>query len=187
MSRRSGYEPLVLSLHLGALALALGPPLFFATVVAPAVFHVLPTRDLGAALVSPILSQLCLMAEACFAVLFATSWILTARDTPKMTRALLTRLPVLGFFSVIVIRELLIPPIDRIRQQAPGLIDNLPATDPSRLQLDRYHRLSTGFFSLEIASALLALIVTARILAYRRSLPPAPAAARPPVPKVLDL
>jgi hypothetical protein len=50
--------------------------------------------------------------------------------------------------------------------------------------LDRYHRLSTGFFGLEIASALLMLIVTARLLAARRApLPPAAA----PVPKILDL
>ena len=39
-------EPLVLSLHLAALALALAPPIFFGAVVAPALFHVLPTRDM---------------------------------------------------------------------------------------------------------------------------------------------
>ncbi len=91
-----------------------------------------------------------------------------------MTRALLTRLPVLGFFAALVIRQLLIPPIDRIRQEAPGLIDSLPASDPSRMLLDRYHRLSTGFFSLEIAAALLMLISTSSLLSARRAAPPAP-------------
>jgi hypothetical protein len=104
-----------------------------------------------------------------------------------MTRALLTRLPILGFFSAIVIRQLLIPPMDRIRQEAPGLIDSLPAADPSRVMLERYHRLSTGFFGLEIAAALLVLIVTARMLAERRSSPPPLSAAPRPMPKVLDL
>lgn len=184
MSRKP-YDSLVLSLHLAAIALALGPPLFFGAVVAPAVFRVLPTRDLAGALQSPILSQLCAMGQACFAVLFATGWWLT-RGEAKGSRALLTRLPVLGFFAALVIRQLLIPPIDRIRAEAPGLIDSLPAGDPSKILLDRYHRLSTGFFSLELAAALLILLLTARLLS-RRGDGQAPAAARPPIPKVLDL
>jgi len=181
---------LILALHLGALALALAPPLFFGAVVAPTAFHVLPTKDLAAALVSPILSRLCVLAEACFGVLFATGWLLTGGGAPRMLRALATRLPVLGFFAAIVIQQLLIPPMDRIRAEAPGLIDNLPAADPSRILLDRYHRLSTGFFTLEIASALALLVVTARMLSQ-----PEPSATgsgqsapRPkPVPKILDL
>jgi hypothetical protein len=177
---------LVLTLHLSAIALALGPPLFFGAVVAPSVFRVLPTRDLAGALQSPILSKLCILAEVSFAVLFATSWWLTRRDAPRATRALLTRLPVLGFFAALVIRQLLIPPIDRIREEAPGLIDNLPASDPSRMLLDRYHRLSTGFFSLEIAAAFLMLLSTASLLASRRAAP-APLARPKEVEKVLDL
>jgi hypothetical protein len=176
----------ILTVHLAALALAFGPPVFFGAVVAPAVFHVLPTRDMAGALQSPILTRLCLMAEVSFGILFATSWLLTRRGTPKGIRALLTRLPILGFFAAIVIRQLLIPPIDRIREEAPGLIDNLPAADPSRILLDRYHRLATGFFSVEIAAALILLFVTARLMAERRAAPPA-AAARPPLPKILDL
>ena len=67
MSRGLGsLRVLILALHLGALALALAPPLFFGAVVAPTAFHVLPTKDLAAALVSPILSRLCVLAEACF-------------------------------------------------------------------------------------------------------------------------
>ena len=185
MRRDSRLTPLVLALHLAALSLALAPPIFFGAVVAPSVFHVLPTRDLAGAVQSPILSRLCAMAEASFAVLFATSWLLTGRDGPRTARALLTRLPVLGFFAAIVIRQLLIPPMDRIRQEAPGLIDSLPAADPSRVLLDRYHRLATGFFALEIAAALLILIVTARLLSAPG--PAAPVAAPKPVPKILDL
>lgn len=185
MKLASRFEPLVLSLHLAALSMALAPPVFFGAFVAPAVFRILPTRDMAGALQSPILSNLCGLAEASFLVLFGTSWLLT-RDGAKGTRALATRLPVLGFFAALVIRQLLIPPIDRIRTEAPGLIDTLPASDPGRLLLARYHRLATGLFSLEIAAALLSLVVTARLLAARRAAPAAPAAA-PRVPKILDL
>lgn len=185
MKLDSRLEPLVLTLHLAALAMALAPPVFFGAVVAPTVFRVLPTRDMAGALQSPVISQLCGLCEASFLVLFATSWLL-GREAPKGTRALLTRLPVLGFFAALVIRQLLIPPIDKIRAEAPGLIDNLPAADPARVLLARYHRLATGFFTLEIAAALLMLVVTARLLAHRRAAPAAPAAPKP-VPKILDL
>jgi hypothetical protein len=191
VSRGPGpLRALLLALHLVALSLALAPPLFFGAVVAPSVFHVLPTKDLAAALVSPILSRTCILAEASFGVLFATGWLLTSRGAPRMLRALATRLPVLGFFAAIAIQQLLIPPMDRIRAEAPGLIDNLPAGDPSRILLDRYHRLSTGFFTLEIASALALLVVTARLLSQTQE-PPSTASTSlggpKPVPKILDL
>lgn len=187
MKLDSRLETLVLTAHLAAIGMALGPPLFFGAVVAPAAFRVLPTRDMAGALQSPILAKLCLMAEASFGVLFVTSWLLTRGDTAKMTRSLLTRLPVLGFFAALVIGQLLIPPIDRIRAEAPGLIDNLPAADPARVLLDRYHRLATGLFSIEIAAAALVLVVTARLLSRHSSAPPPPGAARPPAPKILEL
>jgi hypothetical protein len=183
---QSRLDTLVLTVHLAAIALALGPPIFFGAVVAPSAFRVLPTRDLAGALQSPILSKMCLMAEASFGVLFATSWWLTRRAAPKMTRALLTRLPILGFFAALVIRQLLIPPIDWIRQEAPGLIDSLPAADPSRILLDRYHRLATGFFSLEMAAAALILLATAGLFSARLSAP-LPRERPKEVAKVLDL
>lgn len=185
MKLDSRLEPLVLSLHLAALAMALAPPVFFGAVIAPTVFRVLPTRDMAAALQSPILSKLCGLSEASFLVLLATSWLLT-REAAKGTRALLTRLPVLGFFAALVIRQLLIPPIDKIRAEAPGLIDNLPPSDPSRILLARYHQMATGFFSLEIGAALVVLLVTARLLTERRAAP-APAPPARAVPKILDL
>ena len=105
---------------------------------------------------------------------------------PRLTRSLFTRLPVAGFFAALVIRELLIPPIDRIRQEAPGLIDRLPAADPSRILLDRYHRLATGFTAVLVVVGVVMLILTARLLAAPRFAPGA-GASRPPVPKLLDL
>jgi hypothetical protein len=181
-------EAPVLVLHLLALSVTLASPLFFAAVVAPAAFRVLPTRDLAASLQSPILMRLCGLMEGGFAVLLATSWFLTRRwRAPRALSALLTRAPLLGVIGAVVIQQLLIPPIDRIRAEAPGLIDNLPAADPARLLLTRYHRLATAFFCVEIAAAALILLVTARLLLLRKAEPGPPGASRPPVPKILDL
>src|SRR5690348_13231658 len=80
-------EAPVLVLHLTALALALGPPIFFAVAVAPASFRVLPTRDLAAGLQSPILTSACRLAEGSFGVLFLTSWLLGRWwEAPRLTR-----------------------------------------------------------------------------------------------------
>lgn len=179
------FEAPVLFLHLSALVLAVGPCLFFAAAVAPSLFRVLPTRDLAARVVSPVLSAACLIAEVAFGVLFATAWWLGRDRFPRLTRSLFTRLPVAGFFAALVVRELLIPPIDRIRSEAPGLIDQLPAADPSRILLDRYHRLATGFLGVLLVVGVVMLVLTARLLAMPKSFPPG--AARPPVPKLLDL
>jgi hypothetical protein len=182
------FEAPVLALHLLALSVALGSPVFFGAVVAPAAFRILPTRDLAVSLQSPILNHLCELMEGGFVVLIATGWFLTRRwSAPRTVSALLTRAPLLGVIGAAVIQQLLIPPIDRIRAQAPGLIDNLPAADPDRVLLTRYHRLATGFFAVEIAAAALILLVTVRLLLLRRAAPAPAGASRPPVPKLLDL
>jgi hypothetical protein len=190
-----GLLALVLIVHFLALALVVGPPVFFGAAVAPWVFRILPTRDMAGALQSPILTRACWFLEAGFAALFVTSWLLGRwTSAPRLARSLLTRAPVLGMIAAVVIEKLLIPPIDRIREQAPGLIDNLPAADPGRMMLARYHSLATSFFAADIVVGVVVLIVTARVLAALVSRPSGtgagaavPAAARPPVPKLLDL
>src|SRR5262249_32508865 len=138
--------------------------------VAPASFRILPTRDLAASLQSPILTAACRIAEGSFGVLFLTSWLLSRWwSPPRLTRTLATRAAILGMITAVVIESLLIPPMDRIRAEA-GLIDTLPVTDPSRVLLARYHRLSTGFFAAGLRAPLPVL------------LPPRPPVPPPPPP-----
>ena len=188
MKSGSSFETPLLFWHFVAIALALVPGLFFGFAVAPAAFRILPTRDMAATLVSPILTKACWLAEGSFALLFVTSWLLgKSWNAPRLSRSLATRCAILGMIAAAVIEKLLIPPMDKIREEAPGLIDNLPASDPSRILLDRYHRLSTAFFAVEMGAALVILMVTARLIARKGSGAAPPAAARPPVPKLLDL
>ena len=180
------FETPVLFFHLMALALAIGPPVFFALAVAPASFRILPTRDLAATLQSPILTTLCRLEEGSFGVLFLTSWLLSRWwRSPRLSKTLATRFAILGMIAAVVIESLLIPPMDKIRAEA-GLLDTLPVTDPSRVLLGRYHRLATGFFSASLVAALVILLATVRLIAARRAAPPAPRAV-PEVPKLLDL
>ena len=190
MSSRNRFETPALLLHLLAIALVLGPPVFFGAVVAPQSFRLLPTRDMAGALQAPVLTQLCWIAEAGFAVLIATSWWLTREGAPKLVKMLMTRAALLGLIAALVIEKLLVAQIEKIRKDAPGLIDTLPAADPGRILIGRLHKLSTGFFAIEIAAGALILVMTARLLSVRSKppgVPPLPGASRPPLPKVLDL
>jgi hypothetical protein len=183
-----GLASIVLFWHIAALIVAIGPPIFFGAVVAPEMFRRLPTRDLAASLTAPILTKACWMAEASFVVLFATSLVTTRWwGAPRIWRTLMTRAAVLGIIAAVVIEKLLIPPIEKIRADTVGLIDRLPANDPSRILLDRYHRLSTAFFAGQIAAAALILVITARLLGRPRPAAPLAGSARPPIPKLLDL
>jgi hypothetical protein len=189
--RRNALETPALVVHLAALALVLGAPVFFGAVVAPLSFKLLPTHDMAGALQAPVLTRLCWMLEAGFGLLLLTSWWLTREGARKLLRMLMTRGAFLGLIAAVVIEKLLVARIEKLRQDSPGLIDNLPALDPSRIVIDRLHRLSTGFFAVEIAAGAIILVTTARWIAGR-SLPPAvaaplPGASRPPIPKVLDL
>ena len=189
MRRDSRLEAPVLFLHLSALVLVIGPFLFFGAVVAPSLFRVLPTRDLAARVVEPRpLRRLPHRRGRPSASSSRPRGTWAATAFPKLTRSLFTRLPVAGFFAALVVRELLIPPIDKIRQEAPGLIDQLPAADTSRILLERYHRLSTGFIGVLLVVGLVMLVLTVRLLlamrrdaADSRRVPPAGAEAARPV------
>jgi hypothetical protein len=189
--RRNAFEAPALVVHLAALAFVVGPPVFFGAVVAPLSFHLLPTHDMAGSLQAPVLTRLCWIAEAGFALLIATSWWLTREGSSKLLKMLMTRAAFLGLIAAVVIEKLLVARIERIRVDAPGLIDNLSAGDPSRVLLGRLHKLSTGFFAIEIAAGVLLLVTTARWIAGRSRPPaataPMPGASRPPVPKMLDL
>jgi hypothetical protein len=190
--RRNLLEAPAILLHLLAIALVIGPAVFFGAVVAPQAFHLLPTRDMAGALTAPIVTQLCWIAEGAFLLLMLTSWWLTRDGASKLLRILMTRAAFLGLIAAVAIEKLLVSQIDKIRKDAPGLIDNLPAGDPARILLGRLHKLSTGFLSIEIMAGAVVLVTTARWIANRRAPanPTVPGASRPPVPpvpKVLDL
>jgi hypothetical protein len=190
--RRNVLEAPAIVLHLLAIALVIGPAVFFGAVVAPQAFHLLPTRDMAGALTAPVVTQLCWIAEGSFLLLIVTSWWLTRDGAPKLLKMLMTRAAFLGLIAAVVIEKLLVAQIDKIRKDAPGLIDNLPAADPARILLGRLHKLSTAFLSIEILAGVLVLVTTARWIANRRAPanPAVPGASRPPVPpvpKVLDL
>lgn len=163
MSRDAALSRGAFFLHLLAVSLALGSAVFFAAAVAPASFRVLPNRALAGDLTGAVLSSLCGLQEACFAVLFATTWRLTRGGGRSRAFLLFRRVPFLGFFSALTIRSLIVPAAERMRRGLPAGTD-LSAADPLlRQRFARLHGLSVSLLLLDIACALALLAMASRL------------------------
>lgn len=177
MSARSALDRSVFLVHLLAASLSLGAPLFFAVAVAPASFRLLPNRQLAGDLNGAILGTLTLLLEVGFAVLLATTWLLTRSGGKSRILLLLRRLPVLAFVAALTIHAVLIPSLDRLRRSLPvgtGLAAAAPAL---RSRFERLHAFSVSLLLLDILSAFALLALASRFYA-------APEPSVPQVPRL---
>ncbi len=132
--------------------MAFGAPLVFTVSVAPAVLHAVVDRWAAGAAIAAILRSVCRSMEAAFVVLFFTTRSLSPVRRSK-GNALLSRVPVLGFVSVLAVSFVVMPVLERLRAH--------PEADPGRVLFARYHALSTLFFAIAFLAALFLLIGTA--------------------------
>ena len=132
--------------------MAFGAPLVFAVSVAPPILRSLPDRAAAGAAIAAVLRSVCLAMEAAFVVLLLTTRSLFPVRRSK-GNALLSRVPVLGFVSVLAVSFVVMPVLERLRAH--------PEADPSRTLFARYHALSTLFFAIAFLAALFLLTGTA--------------------------
>jgi uncharacterized membrane protein len=135
--------PLLRYLNLLSLVVWIGGLIFFAFVLAPTVFAVLPTHQLAGNVVNRSLSILHWMGLSC-GVIFAATSLISARIADGAAQPLAARnliiylmlgLTLVGMF-VIQSR------MWSLRQQM-GLIDELPSDDSRRVEFNRLHVWST--------------------------------------------
>jgi uncharacterized membrane protein len=151
-------------LMLLSLVVWIGGLIFFAFVLAPTVFAVLPTRQLAGNVVSRSLGILHWMALSCGVVFAITSMIdsrvVNGVAAPFAMRNLLIYamivLTLVGMFAVASRMGLL-------RQQM-GVIDDLPHDNPLRLEFNRLHVWSTRIESSVLVLGLALLYLTSRRL-----------------------
>ena len=174
MSQDRGLPRLVFAVHLLAVCLAVGAPVFFAAAVAPAAFRVLPSRALAGDLTGAILSRLCGVLEGCYAVLFATTWHLTREHRKSRVVVVLRRLPILAFFSALTTGALIVPAAERVRRSLPAGLDISAAAPLLRQRFDRLHRLSVSLLLLEIACGVALLAAAAAFSPAGDGHPPQP-------------
>jgi hypothetical protein len=162
----SGRRRAVSLLHGLALSVCLGGPIVFAAAMAPAARRAASAGQAGA-IVGEALTNLSVLLQGAFAVLFATTLSQTRESRRRRIVIVARRAPVLGFFCAMVTASLVVPALEKLR---PALAD--PGV---RARFDRLHRSSVTLLALELACALLVLWISTEW-----SVPPEPAVPVPP-------
>lgn len=157
------------ALRLLAIVVWVGGLIFFAFVLAPIAFHVLPSTHEAGTVVGATLRVLNEAGHACgFVFLFATIafWF---RSTPR-ARSLLTAellLVVLMIAATMYVQASIIPAMERDRVAAGGDVDAAPRDNPARIDFERLHPLSE---KVEGSALLLGIVVVILMAAEPDSL-----------------
>jgi hypothetical protein len=126
-----------------SLILWLGGLMFFAFVLAPTVFSVLPTRHLAGNVVAGSLSSLHWMGiiSGIVFLLSSIAYSQIAKGTPRLFAAR-HLLIVLMLILTLVSQFSIMPRMDTLRSSI-GEIDSIPPNNPARMQFDALHVWST--------------------------------------------
>jgi uncharacterized membrane protein len=131
-------------LRLLAIVVWVGGLIFFAFVLAPVAFHVLPSTHEAGTVVGATLRVLNEVGHAGgFLFLFATL-ALWFRSAPRGRKLLIIEmgLVVLMIAATMYVQAAIIPAMERDRLAAGGDVDAAPPDDPARLDFERLHPLS---------------------------------------------
>jgi len=151
--------------QIGLLGLWLGAAAFLATVVAPAAFDVLPSRELAGALVGRTLPAL-FMAGAVVGLVALAIEVVAARRPYRLGRIVATCVTALAC----AIAQLGVAPrIAALRATLSVPLASLPADDPLRVAFGRLHMLSVAWLAAAILAAGVAIALA--VLTLRRRYP----------------
>ncbi len=148
-------------LMLLSLVVWIGGLIFFAFVVAPAAFAVLPTRHLAGNVVTRSINILHWMGIIS-GLLFLASSLLFNQLTRGAVHAVSARhLVIVLMLALTLISQFgIIPRMDTLRSSM-GEIDSVPATNPARMQFDALHVWSTRLEGGVLLLGLVAVYLTA--------------------------
>lgn len=147
-----------------ALVLWIGGIVYFGAVVAPALFTILPTHDLAGKVVSRSLERLHLIGIICGFLFLACSiaYNYFAKGNARIlspSHIAIALMIVLTFVAQDLVAERML----RLRNDI-GVIDNVPDTDPRRVEFNRLHVWSTRLEGTILVLGLGVLYGTARRL-----------------------
>ena len=155
---------LVRFLMLMSLVVWLGGLIFFAFVLAPTVFSVLPTRHMAGSVVSPSLTRLHWIGIIA-GIVFLVSSMTYARLTTGAAHPFAERHVLLCLMLILtLISQFGISPKMAALRASIGQIDNVAASDPARVQFNALHVWSTRLEGAVMLLGLLVVYLTARQL-----------------------
>jgi hypothetical protein len=140
----------------------IGGLIFFAFVLAPTVFTVLPTREMAGNVVNPSLSKLHWMGLVSGILFLSCSLVYNQLRHAQlrsfsMTHGLLALMLALTLYS-----QFSITPRMRVLRTEMGVIDSVPHSDPRRVEFNRLHERSTRAEGGVFVMALIVVLLTAR-------------------------
>jgi hypothetical protein len=145
----------------------LGGLIFFAFVLAPTVFSVLPTRHMAGSVVQRSLTALHWMGIVS-GIIFLIASLAYARMTTGDAHPFAVRNVFVVLMVVLtLVSQIGIMPRMTVLRDSMGTIDNVPLTDPARVEFDRLHVWSTRVEELVLLLALVVTYLTAQQLGVR--------------------
>ena len=160
----SAGEQLVASIEALLLTVWLGGMIFFSLAVAPTVFAVLPTRELAGQVVSSLIGKLELIGLVCGPLLLLLqlfAW--PKRGAEAKSRVLRVILLVLMTLLVAASRFWVSAKMHALRAQIGGPIDNIPVTDPLRVEFNALHGVSVSLMGATLLAGLVVIFLTVRL------------------------
>jgi hypothetical protein len=149
-------------LMLFSLVLWLGGIIFFGAVVAPTVFTVLPTHELAGKVVTRSLGILHWMGIISGLVFALTSMAYSRLSAGAAQPFAARHLLIFAMIALTLVSQLGVSAkMNTLRQQM-GSIDQVPLTDPLRVEFNRLHQWSTRLEGSVLVLGLAILYITAR-------------------------
>jgi hypothetical protein len=131
-------------LRLLAIVVWVGGLIFFAFVVAPVAFHVLPSKHEAGTVVAGTLDVLNRAAGICWAVFSAATMLLWLRSTLQARTPLMVQVFLVWLMAgaTLYVQTEIVPQMERDRIAAGGDVDAAPPDNPARLDFERLHPIS---------------------------------------------
>lgn len=150
------------TLMLLALIIWIGGIIFFAFVLAPTVFAVLPTRELAGNVVNPSLARLHWIGLICGLVFLLCSIIYNQLRYGHTQLFSASHVLVIAMLVLTAISHFSVTPRMSALRTNMGVIDNISLTDQRRVAFNRLHMWSTRLESGVLLCGLGVVILTAR-------------------------
>lgn len=141
----------------------LGSMIFFSFAVAPSAFAALPTREMAGKIVTSVISKvemLGLIAGPLLILIQLAAW--RSRQAASASKSLRLILLCVMIVMAALSRFWVSAKLVSLRLAMGGLIDDIPATDPLRVEFNQMHQYSVAFMGTAMLAGLAVLFLTVR-------------------------
>jgi len=160
---------LIRTLRLLAIVLWVGGIAFFAFVLAPVAFHLLPSAHEAGIVVGGTLRMLHLIGLVCGFLFIAGTVVLFRQAAPNLKgrHEAQILLAAIMLAATAYLQANVLPAMERDRTLTGGVIETVPLTNPARIHFERLHKRSE-----QVEGAIFLCGLAVVLLMARESLPP---------------